>query len=236
MSYCVNCGVKLAESEKVCPLCGTEVLNPNVKHGVVDYSPYPQRIEKQRERVNRGFVAVLGTVILAIPAAIALLLQIIDGFDQIWPIYVYGGIALCFCYVLLPLFFNKPNVYILLTIDGAVSALFLALVAWINGGILSWYLPFALPVAAEIFIYIGISVLISRIKKLGILPKIAIILFIFGGMSVLFEMSLAFAFYEVFALRWCWFILAVVGILGGAMFMVNSRVGWIDMLRRRLFR
>ena len=28
MSYCVNCGVELAPSEKRCPLCGVEVVNP----------------------------------------------------------------------------------------------------------------------------------------------------------------------------------------------------------------
>ena len=29
MSYCVNCGVKLAASEEKCPLCNTVVINPN---------------------------------------------------------------------------------------------------------------------------------------------------------------------------------------------------------------
>ena len=28
MSYCVNCGVELSPSERRCPLCGTEVMNP----------------------------------------------------------------------------------------------------------------------------------------------------------------------------------------------------------------
>ena len=28
MSYCVNCGVELAASERRCPLCGVEVINP----------------------------------------------------------------------------------------------------------------------------------------------------------------------------------------------------------------
>ena len=28
MSYCVNCGVELEKSEKRCPLCGVEGINP----------------------------------------------------------------------------------------------------------------------------------------------------------------------------------------------------------------
>lgn len=30
MSYCVNCGVELDASAKICPLCNTPVINPKV--------------------------------------------------------------------------------------------------------------------------------------------------------------------------------------------------------------
>ena len=30
MAYCVNCGVKLATSEKKCPLCFTPIYHPNI--------------------------------------------------------------------------------------------------------------------------------------------------------------------------------------------------------------
>ena len=38
MSYCVNCGVELADSERRCPLCHTEVHNPR--------QPYDRKIPK----------------------------------------------------------------------------------------------------------------------------------------------------------------------------------------------
>ena len=28
--YCINCGVKLADTEHICPLCGTEVFHPEL--------------------------------------------------------------------------------------------------------------------------------------------------------------------------------------------------------------
>lgn len=28
--YCINCGVELADSETVCPLCGTRVFHPDM--------------------------------------------------------------------------------------------------------------------------------------------------------------------------------------------------------------
>ena len=29
--YCIICGVKLGDTEQVCPLCGTDPLNPNME-------------------------------------------------------------------------------------------------------------------------------------------------------------------------------------------------------------
>ena len=28
--YCIKCGVELADSERVCPLCGTRVFHPDL--------------------------------------------------------------------------------------------------------------------------------------------------------------------------------------------------------------
>ena len=53
MSYCVNCGVKLKQSEKVCPLCNTMVINPNNLNN--DFIPvYSQVVEKHKE-INKKF-------------------------------------------------------------------------------------------------------------------------------------------------------------------------------------
>ena len=49
MSYCVNCGVKLKNSEKVCPLCNTEVINPKKE----EYKPvYSGTIEEYKTRLE----------------------------------------------------------------------------------------------------------------------------------------------------------------------------------------
>ena len=62
MSYCVNCGVKLKESEKVCPLCNTKVINPN--NLKTEFIPaYSQNIEKTK-KVNKKYLCFLITIIL----------------------------------------------------------------------------------------------------------------------------------------------------------------------------
>ena len=45
MSYCVQCGVRLAQQEKKCPLCGTPVINPNPQETKEDHL-YPDEYQK----------------------------------------------------------------------------------------------------------------------------------------------------------------------------------------------
>ena len=66
MSYCVNCGVELEKSEKKCPLCGVEVINP--KEPPQDKEPrqrpYPNRIEELSVNINKQFAAALLSVFM----------------------------------------------------------------------------------------------------------------------------------------------------------------------------
>ena len=51
--YCVNCGVRLADTEKKCPLCETAVYHPDIKQS--DARPtypkgkYPKAQEVQKK-------------------------------------------------------------------------------------------------------------------------------------------------------------------------------------------
>ena len=53
MSYCVNCGVKLAPSEKKCPLCGVPVVNPRDPWVEPSHRPYPKQVERVMHRIDR---------------------------------------------------------------------------------------------------------------------------------------------------------------------------------------
>ena len=55
MSYCVNCGVELEKSEKKCPLCGVEVINPAQPPEDKEprQRPYPNRREELSMNINK---------------------------------------------------------------------------------------------------------------------------------------------------------------------------------------
>ena len=43
--YCVKCGVELADSQRVCPLCGTRVFHPDIPR-----TPVPRMSGSTRRR------------------------------------------------------------------------------------------------------------------------------------------------------------------------------------------
>ena len=64
MSYCVHCGVKLADGAASCPLCGTPVLDPNRATAKAGASAMPMFSERDEDRtakrINPRFVAKIG--------------------------------------------------------------------------------------------------------------------------------------------------------------------------------
>lgn len=66
MSYCVNCGVELADSERRCPLCHTEVHNPRQPYDRKIPKPFPNRLDLFEPEDNRGFAAAITTLLLAL--------------------------------------------------------------------------------------------------------------------------------------------------------------------------
>ena len=70
--YCVKCGVELADSEKVCPLCGTRAFHPDMppQQG---QPPYPVDHRPHTEEVSRSGVLFLLTVLALLSAVLFIL-------------------------------------------------------------------------------------------------------------------------------------------------------------------
>ena len=65
--YCINCGVKLADTEKKCPLCGVEVFHPELVRG--EGAPlYPQE-RYPNYQVSRWGVQIVTTTAFLLPPA-----------------------------------------------------------------------------------------------------------------------------------------------------------------------
>ena len=153
--YCVKCGVELADSEKVCPLCSTVVYHPDLAREEAP-SPYPpHRVSKRMRRRATLFVLALVSIALA---AQLLLLDFATSKGLDWAIYADGGIALMYLMVCLPMWFRRPNPAIFVPTGFLAAALYVFLCCALTGG--TWYFNFALP------LIVGIAVIVTAVSTL----------------------------------------------------------------------
>ena len=80
--YCIKCGVELADSERVCPLCGTRVFHPDLPCGQGE-PPYPPADHPRHEEVSRIGVLFVISVCMLLPAVIVVLAALYPKFGFI---------------------------------------------------------------------------------------------------------------------------------------------------------
>ena len=168
MSYCVNCGVKLKQSEKVCPLCNTKVINPN---NLKDkFTPaYSQVVEKHKE-INKKYLCELITVVLICAAIITVLCDLIFTGNITWSIYVIVSILFLDSKLSFILFKNK---FIPLIIDLFATETLIYVIAYLNNG-LHWFYYLVCPFIFIIWIYIVLCAFVLSKKKFNLLRRFSV--------------------------------------------------------------
>lgn len=174
MSYCVHCGVELAASEKDCPLCGTLVQDPVCAWRKPEQMPYPETIEIQSAQIDRRYARQLVAIILAVPAAIALLIDLVDGAPLGWSLIVAGSLALVYCWAVVPMLFKFSRPYAYVLIDVLSLCGFLLLIALLSQG-LSWYVGLVLPILLWLGLAVMAAMLSIRRRELVILYRAALV-------------------------------------------------------------
>lgn len=209
--YCVNCGVELKDSEKVCPLCGTRVFHPDIPSpaGEPKYpdSPIPVR------RFNRFGALFIVTFIFLIPLFICLLIDLRINGRILWSGYVTGGLILGYAFFVLPFWFRRPNPVVFVPIDFALTILFLLYICLATGG--RWFLPLAFPITGIAGLLVTAVTALCRYLKKGRLFIFGGAFIALGGYSMLLEMFITitahtrFVFWSVYPLTAC----VLVGLL-----------------------
>ena len=209
--YCIKCGVELADSEKVCPLCGTRVFHPDLPCGQAE-SPYPPDVSPRVEDVSRAGVLFVLTVLFLLPAVISVLCDWRLSGGIVWSGYVVGGLVLLYTTVVLPLWFKRPNPVIFVPLDFAAIILYLLYIDLATGG--HWFLTFAFPVAGSIGVLITTVVALLRYVRRGYLYIFGGALIAAGGLAMLLEflLNLTFGVHQTFF--WSFYPLAAGALLG----------------------
>ena len=165
--YCAKCGVKLAETEKSCPLCSTRA-HPDL----VNMEAEPLYPENPPVHVNSKAVHGVVLALFLLPLLICLQCDLIVNGRVVWSGYVMGALLLLYELVALPMWFRKPNPVIFVPCGFAAVAAYLLYINFAAGG--GWFLSFALPLVGVFCLVVTAVVVLMRY-----VPKGA--LYTFGG-------------------------------------------------------
>lgn len=146
MSYCVNCGVELDKTCSKCPLCNTQVYNPNQPVDTTSPTPYPSKKGVEEPEKHSEFVILMFTVL----ATISVVCVILNGFlfeSSNWSVYVVGMCVLFWVFLNPLLFPGKLSRITWLFLNGCCIAIYLGVIAYLHPGN-GWYFDLGLPITA----------------------------------------------------------------------------------------
>lgn len=228
--YCMNCGVRLAESESRCPLCGTAAYHPDLPRPSA-VPTYPGQAAP-RLRPGRGFLPMLATILLLLGAAVTVIVDLSLGGGLSWAWYVITSVALFYILFVLPCWFRHPNPVVFLAVDFTAVELFLLHVDLVNRG--GWFLSFAFPVAGILGIIIVTTATLLYYVRRGVL-------YILGGCFI--ALGSYFLLLELFSVitfggpmfRWCLYPMSALSALG--LFLIFTAIcrPWRELLQRKFF-
>ncbi len=228
--YCVNCGVKLADTEKICPLCHTRVYHPDIAQAEAK-NLYPPADPRQRP-ASKGVQALL-TFFIFIPIFLVLICDYQINQRIVWSGYVVGALVLSYVALILPLWFKKPNPVIFTPCTFATIAIYLLYINYQTGG--DWFLSFAFPLTGGICLIVTAVVTLMRYLKKGVF-------FIFGGATialgafmVLVEFLLDLTFQMPGFYGWSLYPLVVLGLLGAALIYLGISRTARQLMERKFF-
>lgn len=160
--YCANCGVKLADTEKRCPLCGTEAYHPDIERPEVD-PLYPKDYVPERE-ISKATLHIIIFTLFLIPASITLYCDWYISRSFSWSIYVFFALLFVYVVVILPFWFKKRSPAVFVPIDFLLLELILHYINYSTNG--DWFLTFAFPVVTYLgLIVTATTVLLYYLKK-----------------------------------------------------------------------
>ena len=229
--YCINCGVKLADSEARCPLCGTVVFHPELSR------PEGERLypvnKRPAPRANAWGVMTVLTVLFVLPAAVLLLCDFQISGSITWSGYVVGSMIVAYISLFLPQWFARANPVIFVPVAFAAVGLFLLYISYATGG--GWFLSFAFPVTGGAALIATSVTALLRYVRGGRLYIIGGALLAAGGFMLLVEFLLNCTFGLRHGIVWAWYPLLVLGVVGALLLLIAICRPIRESLQRKFF-
>lgn len=233
MSYCVHCGVELAPSEPVCPLCQTPVRDPHQPFDSAAPKPFPARLDLFTPQDNRWFVAAIVTLVLFLPAAICLACDIAYTSGAGWSMLVTGAMGMLWVFILPPLFIRKHRILFGGILDTAALLGYLWLVEhFIAPGL--WFQQLAVPIVLLVdVLFVADYILLTRAIR-GYFRQVAAALITTPVLLIGLEIFLDHFLTGRVHLVWSWIVAIPCVVLALLLLVLDRRQRFKQEMRKRL--
>lgn len=228
--YCIHCGVKLAQVQTICPLCGTKMVLPE------EFQPepplYPENKYPKAEKRQLWPQGIIAAAFL-LPMLIVVICDYQMGSLISWSGYVVGALLVAYVALGLPTWFRRPNPVIFVPCSFVAAGLYLLYIDLVTGG--SWFLSFAFPVAGGLgVIATAVATLLKYVRrgKLFILGGATVAL---GGMCLLTEFLMTVTFEGFRFVGWSLYPLVVLAVLGGVLIFLGICRPAREVMERKTF-
>lgn len=234
MSYCVHCGVELADYEKACPLCGVPVIDPTREGQNIDIKPlYGDKVD-EKKRINLRFVAMLTSLLLLVPFIVTTVVDVVFSYGMTWSAFVLGAEICAWFYIILPLYKKRINVYVVCLFATFVTALYVLMIETLthNGG---WFLPLALPIIVGAGLLEISEVFIFRKCKRGRLSLLGWAILPIAVYPCIIDIVIAHYLRDSFMPLWSWYVTLPLLVLGITVIVISRSLRITEWIRRKLF-
>ena len=229
--YCVNCGVKLADTEKSCPLCGVAAWHPEEIPGRGD-PLFPQDHYPAVQVSPKGLQIILTTLFL-LPACITLLCDLQLAGSVTWSGYVMGALGVAYVMLVMPLWFHKPNPVVFTPCVFTAVGLYLMYINYAVGG--SWFFTFALPVTVIVGLIVTALVTLLRYIRRGSLYIYGGAMLLLGAVMPLIEFLGKLTFKLPRFIGWSFYPMIVLMLFGGMLLFLAGNGKARETMERKFF-
>ncbi|MBQ8830168.1 MAG: hypothetical protein IJ017_01045 [Oscillospiraceae bacterium] len=228
--YCINCGVKLSDTEEKCPLCET-VPGAPYERGAPARPLYPKN-KLPEATLKRGALNGALIILFMIPILVSFFVDLQANGNIEWFWYVAGALVLLYVIFILPLWFSKPNPVVFVPCGFVAAALYLLLINILTDG--KWFLSFALPVTVCVCLITTAMVVLLKYVRKGKLYIVGGAMIAMGAVMLLMEELMTFAFDLSFT-GWSVYPLIALGLLGGLLIFLAINGSAREKMERRFF-
>lgn len=235
MSYCVQCGVKLEQSLKSCPLCHTPVINPNELNStdISDVIGPFSTIKGEVEPMKKHDIGLWLTLVFGSTALACAILNLFVFNHNYWSIPVIGACIILWIFFCPRMFLPKIPLYLNLLIT-AVSVIFYEFAITFMTKSDRWFFEISLPTTLVIMVLVTISGFFYKVVSSSLIAS-ALYLFVdVGFLSVALECYIDKFLGAEVHLFWSAIVFSVCAVISVALSAILSIKRLRETVRKRL--